>query len=92
MIFRHGVADVEGGAAGQDAFFQHMIDNDVGQRNFHIVHAVDAEQAANSPLDSDGGMNVNELLHIVGDLGSAGAGFRHQLKIQIQFAFHTSPF
>ena len=31
-------------------------------------------------------------LNVVGDLGSAGTSFLDQLKVQVQFAFHISPF
>ena len=90
-VLCHGVADIEGSTTGEDALLQKMIHHDVGQRCVHIVDAVDAQQAAHRTLNSDGGMVVDEALHIVSDLGSAGPGTGHQLHIQIQFGFHSLP-
>ena len=91
-VLSHSITDIESGAAGQNAFFKQMVNNNVGQGHVDIIHAVDAEQAANRPLDSNGSMSVDELLDVISDLGSAGTSLLDQLHVQIQSRFHTSPF
>ena len=41
-----------------------MINNDVGQRDVHVVDTVDAQQAADRALHRDGGVLVNEALGV----------------------------
>ena len=84
----HGVADVEGSAAGQNTLFLQVIHHDVGQGSVHIIDTVDAQQAADGTLHGNRGVVVDKGLHIVGHLGGAGAGLGHQVHIQIQFGFH----
>jgi len=85
----HGVADGPRGAGGQQGVGHQVVDNHVGQRDIHIIDAINTQQTANSALHRDGGVLVNEVLGVVRHLGGGGTRLIDQLHIQAEFAFHT---
>ena len=89
--FDHGVADGPRRANGEEGRGHHVINNDVGQRDVHVVDTVDAQQAADRALHRDGGVLVNEALGVVRHIRGGGTGLIDQIKIQAEFAFHSIP-
>ena len=86
----HGVTDVPGSAHGQQGILQQMIHHHVGHGDIHIVHTVDAQQAADSALHGNRGVLVDESLRIGSHTGGRFTGLGDQFQIQTEFAFHIS--
>ena len=86
----HGVADVPGSAHRQQGILHQMIHHHVGHGDIHIVHTVDAQQAADGALHGNRGVLVNESLGVGCNAGSGLTGLVDQFQIQTEFAFHIS--
>ena len=83
-----GVADVIRSAAGEHAALNQVIHHHVGQRDVHLVHAVDAEQAADRALNGNGRVYVDEALGVGCNVRRACPRLIDEFTVQVQFALH----
>ena len=84
----HRVAHPVGDAARQASGLQQLIHNYVRQRFIELVDTVNAQQTEHCSLRTDRGVSVDEFLHALRDLMSAGTCVIHLCRIQVQFTFH----
>ena len=79
--FDDRVAEEEQGAFAQYVFLPQLFHHHVRQRYRVGIHAVDADQTAQRPLDGYRRITFHKILHPVGDLARYVPGVFHLVKV-----------